>query len=294
MYREDCFPDYRQHVYRKVLPNFDVKIFEGCEGFGPFIPLVEPARNVLTVASCDTSMGQGSGTAYCHDSAEVQISATPRYGYRFTQWDDGDTANPRRVVVVSDTTFTACFARDTFYTLTVTSNNDAWGVVFGGGRYAEGWPVTVRARPLPGYTFERWSDSVWPDTRLVTLTSDTVLQAIFRPEVDSSAILSRDSTISRDSTRLTALEAVEGEQVDFTLAPNPSGGRVEVRITNFESRRYDYRRAAIVVLDVPGHEVYRTPLLRPVMVIEGLPEGVYFVTVVTPQGSATRRLVVTQ
>jgi len=42
----------------------------------------------------------------------VTCTATPDYGYHFTQWSDGNKENPRTFVLTQDTTFTAEFAID--------------------------------------------------------------------------------------------------------------------------------------------------------------------------------------
>ena len=43
---------------------------------------------------------------------ENKISAISNYGYHFTQWSDGNTENPRTIILTQDTTFTAEFAID--------------------------------------------------------------------------------------------------------------------------------------------------------------------------------------
>jgi hypothetical protein len=42
---------------------------------------------------------------------QVTITATPIYGYHFVQWSDGNTDNPRALVLTQDTTFTAEFVQ---------------------------------------------------------------------------------------------------------------------------------------------------------------------------------------
>ncbi|MBP5540981.1 MAG: T9SS type A sorting domain-containing protein, partial [Bacteroidales bacterium] len=49
----------------------------------------------------------GGGIYYLGEVAE--LSATPYEPYFFARWDDGDTTNPRHIVVESDTTLTAFF-----------------------------------------------------------------------------------------------------------------------------------------------------------------------------------------
>ena len=48
-------------------------------------------------------------TSACDDQ---RIEAIPDYGYHFVRWSDGNTDNPRNVVITQDTTFTAEFAID--------------------------------------------------------------------------------------------------------------------------------------------------------------------------------------
>ena len=42
---------------------------------------------------------------------EITLTAIPNCGYHFTQWGDGNTDNPRSLVLTQDTTFTADFAQ---------------------------------------------------------------------------------------------------------------------------------------------------------------------------------------
>ncbi len=43
---------------------------------------------------------------------DMQLNATPNYGYHFVKWSDGNTDNPRMIELTQDTTFTAEFAYD--------------------------------------------------------------------------------------------------------------------------------------------------------------------------------------
>ena len=55
----------------------------------------------------------GTGT-YCELENIVKIHATPQEGYHFTQWNDGNTNNPRVVRLTQDTSFTASFEIDMY------------------------------------------------------------------------------------------------------------------------------------------------------------------------------------
>ena len=64
-----------------------------------------PCNFAITSGNAVRGSATGSGT-YLQDTV-VTISAEPNYGYHFTQWSDGDTNNPRSIMVMSDTTLTA-------------------------------------------------------------------------------------------------------------------------------------------------------------------------------------------
>jgi hypothetical protein len=69
----------------------------------------EPVINyAISVKSQDEEMGTANIDQ--HSSCATQISATPKLGYYFKQWNDGNTDNPRIVQMSQDTTFTAEFA----------------------------------------------------------------------------------------------------------------------------------------------------------------------------------------
>jgi hypothetical protein len=65
----------------------------------------------ITLESADETMGKPAVTKEntCADNtATIEAAANP--GYRFVQWNDGNTANPRTVPVEEDVTFIATFA----------------------------------------------------------------------------------------------------------------------------------------------------------------------------------------
>lgn len=63
----------------------------------------------LTLGSNNSEWGSVSGGGEYAYGTEVEITATANDGYRFVQWSDGVTENPRVVVVVEDIELTAEF-----------------------------------------------------------------------------------------------------------------------------------------------------------------------------------------
>ena len=63
----------------------------------------------ITGASANTNMGTVSGTATKQYGQTVTLTATPKDCYKFVQWNDGNTTNPRTVTVQGTATYTATF-----------------------------------------------------------------------------------------------------------------------------------------------------------------------------------------
>ena len=86
-----------------------VSAYQSAEGWNAFTNIQEPwAEYSIVVGVNDNKMGTAKvdGNTICG----AQISATANYRYRFVQWSDGNTDNPRTLVLTQDTTFTAEFA----------------------------------------------------------------------------------------------------------------------------------------------------------------------------------------
>lgn len=116
--------------------------------------------------------GGGTKTA----GTTVTLTPNPAAGYKFTQWSDGNTSNPRNVTVTGNATYTANFEK-LKYTVSVTAGTG--GSVSGGGTYEHGSTATLTATPSAGYKFKQWSDGVTTATRTITVTSDVSYSAVF-------------------------------------------------------------------------------------------------------------------
>ena len=146
--------------------------------FGPF-GVITDGQRYMEVASAEASQGHGQYTAFYPDSSYQTIAAVPNRGFVFSHWNDGDTANPRTVYVVSDTVFTAYFDSLPLYCVEVRSGDSERGSVTGGGTYYEGESARIEARPGSGFRFVCWSDSVTVNPRTLVVTQDTAFTALF-------------------------------------------------------------------------------------------------------------------
>lgn len=66
-------------------------------------------KYTITVNSSNVSQGSASGGGTYDYGTNHQITATPNECYRFVQWSDGNTDNPRTITVTGDATYTAEF-----------------------------------------------------------------------------------------------------------------------------------------------------------------------------------------
>ena len=253
-------------------PHPDSWPLEDYPGWGPFLPIIQP-QGLLEVESADSTMGRVlGGNAYYPDGTQVTIEAVSEWGYCFSHWDDGDTTNPRQVLMAGDTHFVAYFREAEFYHIAVSALPEDAGTVSGGGHQPERTDITLEAVPNGRqYRFVRWDDGNTDNPRVVQIHGDTSFTAIFG--VDSSAF--------------EGIESPEAAAL-FALTPNPARESVTVTLDGADLP------AEITVYDAAGHAVQsrRATTRRTRLSTRSLPAGHYFVTVATPQATATRKLVI--
>ena len=75
----------------------------------------------------------------------------------------------------------------TGYTLTVKSADTSMGTVTGGGNYAAGSSVTIKATPLSGYEFVSWNDGSTSPSRSITVNANVTYTATFKKEAPKDA-----------------------------------------------------------------------------------------------------------
>ena len=128
----------------------------------------------VTLESNGNGSVTGSGT-YDYGT-EITIEATANENYHFVRWSDGNTENPRIIIVTEDMNLTAEFAIDQ-YQVTLESNGN--GSVTGSGTYDYGTEITIEAIADKGYHFEKWSDGNIENPRTITVTENITLSAEF-------------------------------------------------------------------------------------------------------------------
>ena len=74
--------------------------------YAPLILTITGKSNIDGAGRFDISIPE---TTICDDAPTASITAIPNNGYRFVEWNDGDTNNPRSLILTQDTSFTAIF-----------------------------------------------------------------------------------------------------------------------------------------------------------------------------------------
>lgn len=241
--------------------------------FGMYFPIVDYVE--LIVASADTVMGMTEPPSMRVSRNITQsIHAVPKHGYRFSHWqEDCDTHATRNVTITQDTTrFTAVFEPMELLSVEVESNDHELGYVTGGGSYYEGDEAVIRAVAHVGNHFEMWNDSVTENPRTIVVMHDTSFTAIFK-------------------SGLLGVRGAEPTGGLFRLAPNPASS-----IVRCETVGTGFGGGTLTMTDAIGREVLHKELAPSAQEcsfsVADLPAGTYLVTLTTPDGTGTQRLVV--
>ncbi len=128
------------------------------------------------------SMGSVIGAGEFDYLSQVTLTAMANVGHHFVSWNDGNTNNPRTIVLTNDTIITANFEVNT-YTIIANVENDAMGTVSGGGEYTYGSTATLTAEPNACFSFVAWNDGNTENPRTITVSDNASLTASFEAVV---------------------------------------------------------------------------------------------------------------
>lgn len=132
----------------------------------------------ITVTSANTTMGTVSGGGTYNYGTSVTITASPKTGYRFVKWSDGNTSASRSVKVTGKASYTAYFEANS-YTLSAKSADSSMGYTTGGGTVKYNSNGTITAVPNTGHYFVKWNDNVTTNPRTVKVTGNVTYTAYF-------------------------------------------------------------------------------------------------------------------
>ena len=117
------------------------------------------------------------------EGQEILVQAVPDEHHTFDQWSDGETENPRTVVVNNDITLAASFEA-VEYTVSISAGSNGSVTVNNvPGDYSQTVPygtvLTIEGTGSTGYGFTGWSDGSLENPRQYTVEGDTTLTASF-------------------------------------------------------------------------------------------------------------------
>ena len=118
--KSNVFSGVEKTICTLYVPYKAVSAYQNATGWKEFKDIVPFGFNTFTITTAATNGTVTGGGLYAEGSTAT-LYATPNTGYRFTQWSDGNTDNPRTVTVTGDQKYTAMFVKVAF-TVTVNQN----------------------------------------------------------------------------------------------------------------------------------------------------------------------------
>ena len=164
--------------------------------------------------------------------ARLTLQAQPDSGYVFKQWADGNTDNPRVVIVESDITYEAHYTalpaeeEPTPVTMhTVVVKGDELCSTTQSYSIEHGARLTLQAQPDSGFVFQQWADGNTDNPRVVTVESDITYVATY------TALPNDDEPSDMDMVRCTiyagqcatpfSQQFQKGTELEIHATPNP-------------------------------------------------------------------------
>ena len=227
--------------------------------------VAEPKHNIRVAVSPEHYCGNVEGGGVYDRLTYVTLQATANENYRFAQWQDGNTENPRTIRVMSDSTFTAIFDTSIVFNVNAYTEPAYYGNVLGGGSYARGSEATLRVGTRANYYFIRWNDGNRDNPRIITVTSDTTLVAIL------------------DTIPPTSIDMAEINE-GITIHPNPATTTLNIELP--QSCTAELRNIKGVLIETKPLQANATQWN-----IEALPPGVYMLTLRNNDWVITRKFV---
>lgn len=181
-----------------TVPYGSTAAYASVAPWSTFGTIVEAVYDVtLTAVPNYDQRGSVEGGGVYVIGGDAVLTATAADGYFFACWQDGDTLNPRSVIVTLGAHYVAYFfacRHDTVYvggdtvevppvmhTLTVTSSDPWRGLVAGNATVPHGTQIEIAAIPLGDNAFTSWSDNNNDNPRRVVVDNDITLTASFAP-----------------------------------------------------------------------------------------------------------------
>ena len=208
------------------VPAASIPLYRNTPVWREFFNITSNGMTAVAVTSGDTTMGTVRGGGGYNSGDNITITATPKEGFEFVGWSDGNTDNPRTVTVTQDVSLTAIF-QYTNYHIDARPNDSTLGYVTGGGLYHLHDSITLWAHPNEHGKFIEWSDGYKYSLRDWEVTGDTTLIAYFElfgdtTHTDTTVVRYTLTAVPNDSTMGFVVgggEYAAGEDAYLTAVP---------------------------------------------------------------------------
>ena len=125
------------------------------------------------IVSFESNGGTPVNSQYVPDGGKASKPEDPyREGYDFKGWCLDEELFDFDTEITGDITLSASWSFEGARTIDVISNNDEYGLVSGGGIYADGEEVLIKAAPKAGYKFVCWNNDPELTSRTMTIVVD--------------------------------------------------------------------------------------------------------------------------
>ena len=203
--------DWVSYSIPVYVPCGTVSAYNAAGGWSSFYNIQEPLAEYSIQVSASNGI-MGTAQVDKNNGCGCNISATANYGYHFVQWSDGNTDNPRSLVLTQDTILTAEFAPNQ-YTIITTSSHPERGTTQGDAtvNYLEN--VTISAIANYGYHFTHWNDKNKENPRLILAGGKEIIIAASTDQGNAGIDDSNSATeytVSKSGVTMTVSNGIIG------------------------------------------------------------------------------------
>ena len=171
---------------------------------------------LIETAVTPVGLGYVTGAGMYHYGDTVQLEAFGNLGFEFVEWTDGNTDNPRTVIVTGNALYTAHIGVQQC-TIKAEVTPEGAGTVDGQGTYGYGEIIQLMARNNPGYVFVQWGDGALQNPRSVFVEGNAIYLAEFNRleyEITTQSNPEEGGTVSGGGTYH------YGDTITLTATPN--------------------------------------------------------------------------
>lgn len=240
-----------------------------------------PQHTISAVAE-NAQMGTVTGGGSFEEGTTITLLAQPYDCFTFVRWQDGNTQNPRTVVVQEDMTYTASFA-------SVTAYGQETVVACDSAQWQGNWYYESSSAASYTTTTASGCDSVI--TLLLTINhsvaTDTTIQATNAYEVDG-VVYDHDATVVQTLSTADGCDSIVTINITIVDAVNDYLHDVRVWTSNQQLMVTGAEGLPVEVYDVLGRRIVATPK-APQQWVAHLPKGGLYMVVVNK--SAARKVV---